>query len=389
MAKNLFQILTYNNISSSGLERFGADFQISDDAKNPDAILLRSFDLHTAPISESVAVVGRAGAGVNNIPVEILSQKGVVVMNTPGANANAVNELVVAGMLLAARNLHDAFAYSKKLDTKNMKEAVEKGKKQFAGWELRGKTVGIIGLGAIGQRVAASALGLGMKVISYDPFLKDTSPLPNSVKVTNKLDKLLSQSDFVTIHVPLMDATKNLLGKKQIALMKAHAILLNFARDELVDEQATLKALDADKLARYVTDFPNATVHGHAKVIALPHLGASTAEAEENCAVMIVDQVKEFLQTGNIRNSVNYPNAALEPKGKLRVTLLHKNKPGVVASITKILGNAKINITEILNESRNDLAYTIIDPDSASLPKEVINKLQAITEVYKLRVLEK
>lgn len=384
-----FKILTYNNISPDGLQRFGNGFEISDHTKNPDAILLRSYDLHNTPIPESVCVVGRAGAGVNNIPIDKLSQKGVVVMNTPGANANAVNELVVATMLLAARNLYGALAYTTKLKTTNMKEDVEAGKKQFAGTELCGKTVGVIGLGAIGRRVAVSALALGMDVIGFDPYLRPAGAqkLPKKVQVTNKLDALLAKSDFATIHVPLLDSTKGMISGKLLDNLRPHAILLNFSRDDLVDEKSMIQALDNEKLAAYVTDFPNPITHGHPKVIALPHLGASTAEAEENCAVMIVDQVKEFLQTGNIRNSVNFPNASLEPNGKLRATLLHQNKPGVVASITKILSSAKINIAEILNESRGELAYTIIDLDKDRLDSAVTKKLQDIPEVFRVRTV--
>lgn len=387
MAK--FSIKTYNTISQIGIDKFSKDYSVKADVTSPDAIMLRSYSLHKEPIDSSVLAVGRAGAGTNNIPVDDLADKGIVVFNAPGANANSVKELVIAGMLLASRNLPEALSYVGGLGLDGMKEAVESGKKKFAGSELSGKTLGVIGLGAVGYRVANSASDLGMKVLGYDPAMTVENAWQLSPKVSKieNLDSLLEQSDFVTIHVPLLDATRGLLGEDRLKKMKQGSVLLNFSRDELVDEAKLIKLLDSDKLSQYVTDFPDKLTYNHPKIIALPHLGASTQEAEDSCAVMIAEQLQDYLENGNIQHSVNFPEAKLPRKGSKRLTLAHKNEAGVVAQITQILGESNINIVELLNKSRGDIAYTIIDLDTKDLPKNVQSDLQKIPQLFKLRTI--
>ena len=388
MAKK-YSIKTYNQIATIGLDRFTSNYVISDTADNPDAIMLRSFDLHKEPIADSVLAVGRAGAGVNNIPIQQLSQRGVAVFNAPGANANAVKELVLAGMLLGARNISEAVAYTTNLSSENMKDNVEAGKKKFTGNELCGKTLGVIGLGAIGYRVANSGIDLGMRVLGYDPAMtvQNAWQLRSGVKQIDQLDKLLAESDYVTIHVPLLDGTRNMLSQDKLALMKPSAVLLNFSRDELVDESSVVVALDSGKLAKYITDFPNPTTNGKKGVIALPHLGASTEEAEDNCAVMVADQLQDYLENGNVKFSVNLPETILPRSGGIRLSLIHKNEPGVMAQITDILRDEKINIVDLLNKSRFDLAYTIIDIEANKVSEALTSKLQSIPELLRLRIL--
>ena len=388
MAKD-FSIKTYNKIAQIGIDRFKSSYNVADNVKDPDAIMLRSYNLHEEPIEDSVVAVGRAGAGVNNIPIEKLSEAGVVVFNAPGANANSVKELVIAGMLLAGRNLAGALEYTNTLSEKNMKEEVEAGKKKFVGRELYGKTCGVIGLGAIGYRVANAALDLGMKVVGYDPAMtiKNARQLSSSVSMVEDIDELLNTSDFVSIHVPLFDTTKGMIDKEKISLLKPGSVFINFSRDELIDEKAMLKALDENKVEYYVTDFPNAVTRGHKKVISLPHLGASTEEAEDNCAVMIADQLQEFLENGNIHNSVNLPNVVLSRKGHIRLALIHYNEPGVVAQISNILSAENINILDLLNRSRDKMAYTVIDLQVDSISNDLKDKLGNISEVKKLRIL--
>lgn len=382
-------IKTYNKIAKVGLDRFPDHYQVGEDISEPDAIILRSFDLHKEPIPESVAAIGRAGAGVNNVPVEELSRKGVVVFNAPGGNANSVKELVLAALFLAARNIPEALSYTKNLTGENMKEQVEAGKKQFAGTELSGKTLGVIGLGAIGHKVANSGISLGMRVFGYDPAMTIQSAWQLSPAVTRVEDisQLLKECDYITIHVPLIEPTKHLINESKIASMKQGAVLINFSRDKIVDENALTKALESGKLSRYVTDFPNETVKNNAKVTALPHLGASTAEAEDNCAVMVADQIKDYLENGNIKNSVNFPNAELARSGGARLTLVHKNESGAVAQITGILAEAKVNIAELLNNHRGDLAYTIVDIDESTLDEAVIKKLESINSLLGLKII--
>lgn len=390
MAKS-YSIRTYNKIAEIGISRYKKNYKVSQDEKDPDAIMLRSFNLHDERIPDSVIAVGRAGAGVNNIPIEKLSEKGVAVFNAPGANANSVKELVIAGMLMSGRNIYEAVSYVRELSPEGMKESIEAGKKKFVGSELRGKTLGVIGLGAIGYRVANAGLDLGMRVIGCDPALslKNARQLSSAVQMVEDIDELLRESDYVSIHVPLLEATKGMISKEKIALLKPGATFVNFARDELVDEKELIKALDAGKLEKYVTDFPNATTYAHEKVIPMPHLGASTGEAEDNCAVMIADQLQDYIENGNIQNSVNLPNTVMSRKGNLRLTLVHKNEPGVVAQISNILSAKNINILDLLNRSRDKLAYSMLDLGEKELPAEVRKQLEDVPEVFRLRLLEK
>jgi D-3-phosphoglycerate dehydrogenase / 2-oxoglutarate reductase len=384
-----FQVRTYDAISPVGLRRFSSDYEVAPGAEQPDAIMLRSFNLHNEPIDETVLAIGRAGAGVNNIPVDELTGRGVVVFNAPGANANSVKELVVAGMLLAARNLPAALAYAKALPPDDMKKAVERGKKQFAGHEISGGTLGVIGLGAIGYRVANTAVDLGMRVLGFDPGVKEqhASELSAQVHRVNNLERLLAESDFVTLHIPLTESTRELLDEHRLALLPHGAVLLNFARDELVDERALVAALDAGNLRGYVTDFPNPTVYAHDKVIVLPHLGASTSSAEDNCAVMIADELQDFLENGNIRYSVNFPAVSLPRRGYRRLTLAHKNTPGVIAEFARVISGAGINVVEMINDCRGDNAYSIMELEADDLPAGVIEQLERMPQLLRLRIL--
>lgn len=385
-----FAVRTYDAISPVGLRRFSADYTVAPDAEQADAIMLRSFNLHNETIGETVLAIGRAGAGVNNIPVGTLTGRGVVVFNAPGANANSVKELVVAGMLLAARNLPAALAYAKSLPPQDMKKAVERGKKQFAGHEISGSTLGVIGLGAIGYRVANTAVDLGMRVLGYDPGVKEqhASELSAQVHRVNNLERLLAESDFVTLHVPLTDSTRELIDEHRLALMPRDAVLLNFARDELVDERALVAALDSGELRGYVTDFPNPTVFAHDKVIVLPHLGASTSSAEDNCAVMVADELQDFLENGNIRHSVNFPAVSLPRRGFRRLTLAHKNTPGVIAEFSRVISGAGINVVEMINDCRGDNAYSIMEVEAEDLPGAVIEQLKRMPQLLRLRILD-
>jgi len=384
-----FLVRTYDAISPVGLRRFSADYEVGPDAEQPDAIMLRSFNLHNEIVDETVLAIGRAGAGVNNIPVDAMTRRGVVVFNAPGANANSVKELVVAGMLLAARNLPAALSYAKALPPQDMKRAVERGKKQFAGHEIAGGTLGVIGLGAIGYRVANTAVDFGMRVLGYDtgPKEQHAAELSPQVHRVNSLERLLGESDYVTLHVPLTDATRQLLDERRLALMPCGAVLLNFARDELVDEQALVVALDAGELGGYVTDFPNPTVYAHDQVIVLPHLGASTSSAEDNCAVMIADELQDFLENGNIRYSVNFPAVSLPRRGFRRLTLTHMNTPGVIAEFSRAISGAGINVVELINDCRGEFAYSIMEVEADRLPAAVIMQLEQMPQMLRLRVL--
>jgi D-3-phosphoglycerate dehydrogenase len=384
-----FAVRTYDAISPAGLRRFSGDYSVAADAEQPDAILLRSFNLHNEAIDPTVVAIGRAGAGVNNVPVEEMTERGVVVFNAPGANANSVKELVVAGMLLAARNIPGALAYARGLPEQDMKKAVEKGKKQFAGHEISGGTLGVIGLGAIGYRVANIAVDLGMRVLGYDPGVKEqhASELSAQVHRVNNLERLLAESDFVTLHVPLTDGTRELLDETRLGLMPRGAVLLNFARDELVDEQALVAALDSGGLSAYVTDFPNPTVYQHDKVIMLPHLGASTSSAEDNCAVMVADELQDYLENGNIRHAVNYPAVSLPRRGFLRLALAHRNAPGVIAQFSNVISAAGINVVEMINDCRGEYAYTIMELETPGLPAAVADQLARMPELIRMRDL--
>jgi D-3-phosphoglycerate dehydrogenase len=384
-----FNVRTYDAISPAGLDRFSPDYGVGPDMDRPDAIMLRSHSLHNETIDDSVLAIGRAGAGVNNIPVAAMAARGVVVFNAPGANANSVKELVVAGLLLAARNLPAALAYAKDLPGDDIAKAAERGKKRFAGLELAGGTLGVIGLGAIGHRVANTAIDLGMRVLGYDPAVSphNESQLSAQVHRVHSIDRLLAESDYVTLHVPLSDSTAGLLDAGRIAALRRGAVVLNFARDELVDERALIAALDAGELRGYVTDFPNEVTYQHDKVIVLPHLGASTSSAEDNCAVMIADELQDFLENGNIKYSVNFPAVSLPRRGFTRLTMAHLNAPGVIAQFSQVVSSAGINIVELINDCRGDYAYSIMEVDTRKLPESVVEALKHMPELLRLRIL--
>ncbi len=386
----MFKILTLNNISVAGLERLPRDrYEVASEIAHPDAILVRSHNMHALELPGSVVAIGRAGAGVNNIPVDKCSQRGVVVFNAPGANANAVKELVLAGMLMAYRNIGAAWQYARTLqgDDASMNAQMEKEKKRFAGFELPNRTLGVVGLGAIGVKVANAAIALGMKVIGYDPGItvQGAWQLSAQVQQALSLDDLLMRSDFITFHVPLNNATRNLLNEDRIKLLKKGAVILNFARYGIVDDAAVLAGLDSDKLRAYVCDFPNNLIKDHSKVIALPHIGASTEEAEENCAVMVADQVRDYLENGNIRNSVNFPEVAMpKSEGCCRLAVVNANVPNMLGQLTSDLGTAGINISEIVNRSRGDLAYTLVDVNTP-LTADILAQIAAINGVLAVR----
>ncbi|WP_126445321.1 phosphoglycerate dehydrogenase [Sulfuricystis multivorans] len=385
-----FKVLVLNNVSQNGLKRLGERFVCAKEIAAPDAILLRSADLHSVEIAKSVLAIGRAGSGTNNIPVAALSQRGVPVFNAPGANANAVKELVLAGMLMAARNLPAALRFVAALDPNDpeMEKKVESGKKAYAGFELSGHTLGVIGLGKIGCLVADAAIKLGMQVIGFDPEITVDAAwsLPAQVKKANSLAEVLKGSHFVTLHVPLIDATKKMIDAERIALMKHGAVLLNFARDGVVDEAAVLSALEAKHLACYVCDFPSPRVNTHPQVIALPHLGASTREAEENCAIMVADQVRDYLIDGNIVNAVNFPNVVMPRESAFRIAIANANVPNMVGQITAVLAGAGLNIHNMMNKSKRDIAYTLVDVDSP-VPQTVIDAIAKIDGVLAVRYL--
>ena len=385
----MFNIKTINNISDKGLNRLPAEsFSVSPEIDNPDAIILRSQNLHDMEIPVNLKVVGRAGAGTNNVPVEQLGEQGVVVFNAPGANANAVKELVIAGMLLACRNICQAWQYAANVEgsDEEQNKAVEAGKKKYVGYELPGRTLGVIGLGAIGVEIANAAVALGMRVVGFDPTItvKSAWRMSSEVEEMTSVEELLKQADFVTFHVPLIDATLNLLNSERIAAMKQGAVILNFARNGVVDDDAVLAALESGKINAYVCDFPAEKLKRNDRVITLPHLGASTAEAEENCAMMVADQIKDFLENGNIINSVNYPAIKLPRGGKSRVGITHKNMPDMIAKISSAVGDAGYNIFHMRNESRNDLAYTLMDIE-CEIGDDLIEKFSDIEGVLKAR----
>jgi len=385
------QILILNKIAALGLKRLPAEqYEVGSEVAAPDAILVRSAKMHDMEIPASVQAIGRAGAGTNNIPVAEMSKRGVVVFNTPGANANAVKELVLTGMLMAARNIGPAMKFVDGLqgDDATLSKLVEDGKKHFAGIELPGRTLGIIGLGAIGGMVADTALRLGMKVQGYDPEITVDAAwrLSSEVKRALSVDDLFRHSDFVTLHVPLIDATRHLVNAERIALMKHGAVLVNFAREGVIDEQAVLDGLDSKKLRAYVCDFPTARMKSHPHVIALPHLGASTQEAEDNCAVMVVDQVREFLENGTINNSVNFPSVHMPRESAFRLAIANANVPNMLGQISTAMAEAGLNIHNMVNKSRGETAYTLLDLDSA-VPPAVIDKISAIPGVLSVRTI--
>ncbi len=385
----MIKIQTLNNISPVGLEKLPREgYEVASEVTNPDAILVRSAKMHDMEIGDNLKAVGRAGAGVNNIPLDKMSEKGVVVFNAPGANANAVKELVISSMLLSSRNICQAWNYVNGLPLDNLKTAIEDGKKNYAGSELPGKTLGIVGLGAIGVQIANAAHALGMKVIGFDPSItiKSAWKLSADVEQALSVDELFSQSDFVSFHVPLVEGTKNLLNEERIALLPEGATILNFARDGIVDEDALITALEAGKVKYYVTDFPIDDKKNHERVIALPHLGASTAEAEDNCAIMVANQIKDYLENGNILNSVNFPEAKMPRAGKERLAITHQNIPNMVGQISTAVADAGANIIDMLNKSRDEVAYTLIDLES-EISDTVIDNLKQIEGILTVRGL--
>lgn len=389
----MFKILTLNNIAVAGLRRLPRDtYEVSSEAASPDAIILRSFNMHDWDIPTSVAAIGRAGAGVNNIPVDAMTERGVPVFNAPGANANAVKELAVAGLLMAARNLCDAREYTRALEEEGeaLNKAVEAGKKKFVGFELPGRTLGVIGLGAIGVQVANVALSLGMKVVGFDPSITVQSAwkLSSGVEKVETLDDLFRKSDAISVHVPLIDATRGLVNAQRLQLLKEGSILVNFARGGIVDNDAALEALESGNLGSYVTDFPTRELLEHPRVIALPHLGASTVEAEENCAVMVAENVREYLENGNIRYSVNFPEAIMPRMDSYRLTIANANVPNMVGQISTALGEAGLNIEDLLNKSRGEIAYTIVDLDGP-VPEATVSALRETEGVLAVRTLGK
>jgi D-3-phosphoglycerate dehydrogenase / 2-oxoglutarate reductase len=386
-----YRVKVVNHISARGLKRLPWDrFAVSAEVDDPHAILVRSADLHGMEIPESLLAVGRAGSGTNNIPIPNLSTRGIPVFNAPGANANAVKELVVAGMLLAARNIDHALKYLDSLDPEDpeLENKIEAGKKAFNGYELANHTLGIIGLGKVGCLVADAAIKLGMHVIGYDPDITVDSAwsLPASVKKAHSLGEVLKHSNFLTLHVPLVDATRGMIDAGGIAQMKPGAVVLNFSRGGVVDDAAILEALESGQLSKYVCDFPAAHLSQQSGVILLPHLGASTREAEENCAVMVADQVRDYLLDGTIRNSVNFPDVILPRESKFRVAIANANVPNMVGGISHEMAMAGLNIATMTNKSRKELAYTLVDVDS-EVPDSVIKAIGAIDGVLMVRYL--
>ena len=386
-----FRILTLNNIATAGLARLPLErYETSSECSSPDAIILRSANMHEMAIPPTLQAVGRAGAGVNNIPIDKMSELGIPVFNAPGANANAVKELVLAAMLLGSRNICQAWQYSQSLTEPGpaLSKAVEAGKKQFSGFELPGRTLGVVGLGAIGVRVANAAKALGMHVIGYDPAItvQRAWELQSDVEHAQSVNDVLAKSDFVTFHVPLIDATRNLINEERLASMKENVVIINFARQGIVDDAAVLKGLDSGKVYSYVCDFPSPELIAHPRAITLPHLGASTAEAEENCAVMVADQVRDYLENGVVRNSVNFPEITLPRSGLARVIIANRNQPDMLGQISHALGGSGLNISHMQNESRGKIAYTVVDVEQA-VPEQCAAALRDIDGVLRVRVI--
>lgn len=386
----MYDILTLNKIAKCGTDAFDkAKYTVADAVENPDAIMVRSAAMHDMQFGNKLLAIARAGAGVNNIPVDRCAEEGIVVFNTPGANANAVKELVIAGLLLSSRKVTDAIDWVSTLKgQEDIGKKVEKGKSNFAGPEISGKTLGVIGLGAIGVLVANAAMSLGMKVIGYDPFLsvKAALSLKPGVKTVTDVNDLYAASDYITIHVPYNADTKGTICEKSIAVMKDGVRILNFARGELADTAAVLAAVESGKIACYITDFPSDELIGVKNVICVPHLGASTPESEDNCAVMAASELIGYIENGNIRNSVNFPNAEMNAAGT-KICVLHKNVPAVISEITTILGKASINIDNMINASKKDYAYTLIDA-AGNISEDIAAKLSAAENVIKVRVIK-
>ncbi len=384
----MYNILTLNKIAQCGLSKLGADYNITDDINaDADGIILRSYKMHDMTLPSSLKAVARAGAGTNNIPTDKCTEKGIVVFNTPGANANAVKELVIAGMLLASRDVIGGVEWANTLTGDDVDKQVEKGKSNFAGCEIKGKTLGIIGLGAIGILVANAAYALGMEVIGYDPYLSVDSALKLSrhVKKANKPEEVYAAADYITIHVPLMDSTRNTINAEILAQMKDGVVILNFARGGLVNNSDIKKALADGKVKKYVVDFADSETVNQKGIINIPHLGASTEESEDNCAVMAAEEIADFLENGNILNSVNFPNCSLPDGNVGRITIAHKNMPNVIAKFTDALSS--VNISDMINKSRGEIAYTIINTDH-EIPAEAVEKLNSMDAVIKVRVIK-
>lgn len=383
----MYKIKTMNQISKSGLAQFGELYQIADDINAPDGIIVRSASLHDTTLDKSIKAIARAGAGVNNIPISECSENGVVVFNTPGANANAVKELVFAGMLLSARKIYQGIAWTKNDTEGNLDKRVEKEKKKFAGTELKGKSLGIIGLGAIGIQVANLALKFGMQVYGYDPFISIDAAwnLSRSVKHAKSLTDIYKNCDYISVHVPLNDKTRHMIDEKAISEMKEGVHLLNFARGELIADQDVINAIEKGKVSTYVTDFPNDALAGIEQVITIPHLGASTTEAEENCVVKAVEELKDFLENGNITNSVNFPNVTMERGEGERIAVIHRNIPSMLAQIADTLAKNNVNIANMINKSKNDYAYTLIDLDN-QIDEVKLADLQEIEGIIRVNV---
>jgi len=389
----MHQVRTYNALSDKGLCRFSADkYVVSEDCAAPEAFMLRSQKLHTEVVPDSLLAVARAGAGVNNIPVANYTEQGIVVFNTPGANANAVKELIVAGLLLGSRDIYGGMTYVQELghidDSAEMGKLLEKEKKRFAGTEIVGKTLGVVGLGAIGSIIANLALDLGMNVIGYDPAISVEAAwqLSSQVERMESLEKLLASADFVTLHVPAIPATKHLINTKTLSGMKATAKILNFAREEIVSTDDMVNALDKGVISGYISDFPAPALLGRKDVILMPHIGASTEEAEENCAVMAADQLKDFLENGNIYNSVNYPPTKMSRNGGSRMTFTNSNVPKVLGQVLSVLADANLNVVDMVNKSRGEIAYNIIDIEG-NIDEAVIGKVASVDGVMRVRLI--
>ena len=385
----MYQVQLWNDLSDKGLKRFTEDYHVQRESENPDAFLVRSKDLHDMRFPDSLKAVARAGVGVNTIPLDQLANRGIPVFSTPGANANAVKELVIGSLFLTARKLVPSLLWTNNLRGPDIPERIEANKKQFVGTELLGKRIGIVGLGAIGASLANTLHELGMTVTGYDPHMSVESAwrVSNQIHRATQLEELLATSDYITLHLPLVDATTGLLDAALFSKMKHGATLLNFSRGELVDEQALADVLRSGRLANYVTDFPNAFILSLPRVIPLPHIGASTSEAEENCAIMAVDQLRTFLETGNIRNAVNFPAVELPYTGKRRITIAHHNIPNMVGQIASVLAQESINIANMINGSKEAIAYTIIDIDNHADETISLDRLNQIPGVLKTRLL--
>ncbi len=386
----MFKVQTLNNISRTGLDRLPADrYRVANEIDAPDAVLLRSADMHKLEIPASVRAIARAGAGTNNIPVAAMSQRGIPVFNAPGANANAVKELVLAGMLLAARNVGDALGFVGGLaGHADPHHAIEAEKKRFVGIELAGRTLGVIGLGAIGVKVANAARALGMTVYGFDPHMTVDGAwqLSSEVVKAGSLNELYAASDFITFHVPLNDATRGIFSVTSLGVAKKGVVLLNFAREGIFDAEALKQGLSDGRIGRYVTDFPQPELLGNPRVIGLPHLGASTLEAEENCAVMVVDQLRDFLENGNVANAVNFPNTRMPREGRARLCIANQNRPNMIGQLTHALGVAGVNIAQMHNASRGDVAYTLVDTDS-EVDAATLSEIAAIEGILSVRMV--